>query len=123
MSRLLNLTGAAILCLTAAVIGFRVVGSLDPVPAAVQMLDANDCHQPCWHGIRPGWSVITDISKILRTEHARLPSTFPAIDSTELCWEMSGDQPWRGCVHRHWSTDWGTPISSLELAPQSLRLG
>jgi hypothetical protein len=123
MSRLLSLTAASIVCLSLGLIGVRVVGWWVGPPAAVVMLDPGACKQPCWHGIQPGRTVMAQISKILSAELAQSPNLHPSFDASQLCWDTASDPAWHGCVQRHWSTDWTTPVASLVLEPHALRLG
>jgi hypothetical protein len=86
-----------------------------------RIIAANNCDQPCWHGIRPGTTTIDNAYALLKADtslidNLNLGQPGRSIPPEQiLCWSIMVTPRWRGCAGQN-STFTG-PINLIELSP------
>ncbi len=120
MKRLIIMTGTIALILMLLTIGARIVGN-QSVASALARFQANQCSpQPCWHGIRPGQTTLSEAQDILDSDST---ISFDA-GSEQWCWHADSGTCWDVTL-RSWNRDGDKPLGVVAIHPaaNALKLG
>src|SRR4051794_27926039 len=69
-----------------------------------RIITADSCAQPCWHGIQPGSTTISNAYDLLKADTALIdnlslgPPGRGVPPEQSLCWSIAVSPRWRGCV-------------------------
>jgi hypothetical protein len=125
MRRLLKWTFVFIVTLSFLSLAPRLIGAQAKPPAVIALLDPGICPQPCWQGIRPGFTTFRQTEALFRGNMAPTPLN----DSLyyDFCWFP--DQKFRleGCVRKDPESyergEYYLHSLFVQIPPKSLRLG
>jgi hypothetical protein len=78
-----------------AINGMRLAGRLGRPPDRA-ILNPGACSLPCWHGIRPSATTLTQAETIIRADQTLRINTYTA---DTLCWQIQSDTFVQGCAY------------------------
>jgi len=123
--RLIVFVTVSILLITVIIMAVRGMGQwLAPGSAASTIVTTEDCPQPCWRGIRPGQTTISEATALLKANRPFIESVYaarqgkdvPTLDEA-ICWTIAVSPRWQGCAG-HGVLEAG-PVTQVELSPPS----
>ena len=97
MKRLLTASAGIAAILVVVLLAVRMVGATNGLQAT-SLLAAGECEQPCWQGIQPGRTTLTEAEATLRVNNVVNVSS-PHSDLM-LRWSSLGDPIWQGSAFR-----------------------
>lgn len=122
MRKLLTGTMGFILLLVALIVFVQTVSRLlRSGGVAARIITADICPQPCWHGIQPGSTTITNAYELLKADTALVdninlgPPGRGVPPEQILCWSIVASPRWRGCIGRNLTN--AGPVNLIELSP------
>src|SRR5690349_4322546 len=81
------------------------------------LVDAGDCSQPCWHGIRPGTTTLDRARAFVMTDN---PVSFAQVKSrfdNEACWTTLTVPAWLACTIFLYGTRTDQRIQLIHIDP------
>lgn len=110
MRRLVMITASLLAICDILILGGRAIGHAKPAPRA-EFIDPGPCSQPCWHGIKPGTTTLSEAIARLRAD-----GVF-SLDTHEqgLCWVPISDRDWSGCLSWKIGAGPDAPVTGLLL--------
>src|SRR4051812_24334043 len=113
MRNLLFASTAIIVSVFMLIFGARVWGSaVEPAPSLIEKFSAEQCDpKPCWHGIQPGKTTLTQAEALLST----LPGS--SKDNFRFCWDDTAAGCWQLNVTTWSVLDPHSPVGMLTFQP------